>query len=318
MVKRRLLLPCPLRFSRRPLYGFLPHLQRVSRRRVEKQRRRRKVVQPCSRSKAELETSDKGIISKGEERDKTLELIMIQEKTESTRNEIISEAAAFELPGIPLAPSNQGKKPGVTFILEKASLVCAHVGKKYEILRSNKHAAFLWKKNKNPYNYRPDIVYEALGEIMDSRLCKAGMLEAIYVKTDEGVLIKIEPNTRMPRGLGGFCSMMVELLQRFRIKAMGNKGKLVRLVENPITQYIPVNSRKIGLSHSSNKLVDMDDYVDCISKEESLVFVVGAMTYEKIDADYIDDLVSANCHPLNAEMSLRNICLALERKWNIL
>ncbi|XP_022765819.1 ribosomal RNA small subunit methyltransferase nep-1-like [Durio zibethinus] len=216
MVKR--LLPCLLRFSRRPLYRF-SLLQRVSGR-VEKKRRKREILQPYSRSKSGLEISDKSI-SKGENRDKTLDL-MVPEGTQLTRNKIISEAAAFELP---------------------ASLVCANVGKRFEILRSNKHAAFLRKKNRNPYNYRPDIVYEALGEIMDSRLCKAGRLEAIYVKNDEGVLIKIEPNTRMPRGLGGFCSMMAQLLQKFSIKAAGGKRKLLLLVENPVTQYLPVNSR---------------------------------------------------------------------------
>ena len=45
---------------------------------------------------------------------------------------------------------------------------------------------------------------------MDSRLRMAGKLKAVYIRTDEGVLIKVEPNARIPRTLEEFCDMMGE------------------------------------------------------------------------------------------------------------
>lgn len=170
----------------------------------------------------------------------------------------------------------------------------------------------------NPYDFRPDIVHEALLQIMSSRLCMAGRLRAVFIRTDEGILIRVEPQTQIPKTLGSFCNMMAELLQKFSIKSKGNQGKLLRLIQNPVTDHLPVNSRKIGLSFSSSKTVQIRDYVNAANCAENLVFVVGAMAHGKIDADYIDDLISVSGYPLSAGTCLRRICIALERKWKIL
>lgn len=45
-----------------------------------------------------------------------------------------------------------------------------------------------------------------------------------------------------------FTIVEAQLLQKLSIKAKGKGGKLLRLVENPVTQYLPVNSLKIGES----------------------------------------------------------------------
>jgi hypothetical protein len=38
----------------------------------------------------------------------------------------------------------------------------------------------------------------------------------------------------------------VQLLQKLSITAVGNREKLLRVIKNPVTQYLPLNSRKIG------------------------------------------------------------------------
>ncbi|XP_006595348.1 ribosomal RNA small subunit methyltransferase NEP1 [Glycine max] len=85
---------------------------------------------------------------------------------------------------------------------------------------------------------------------------------------------------------------MAELLQKFSIKSKGGHGKLLRLIQNPVTDHSPINSCKVGLSFSSQKTVQLRDYVSDANCNENLVFVVGAMAHGKIDADYIDDLIS--------------------------
>jgi len=99
-----------------------------------------------------------------------------------------------ELSGIPIAPSEkESTKPNVIFILERASLEVAKVGKvllptllflillffftlnfhsilclffvfmalqTYQLLNSDDHANFLRKNNKNPGDYRPDITHQ--------------------------------------------------------------------------------------------------------------------------------------------------------------
>ncbi|KAJ4706757.1 Ribosomal RNA small subunit methyltransferase NEP1 [Melia azedarach] len=229
------------------------------------------------------------------------------------------EAVVHEMEGIPIAPSEQNtKKPGVIFILEKASLEVAKVGKSYQILNSDDHANFLKRNNKNPADYRPDIVHQALLSILDSPITKAGRLGAIYVRTDKGVLFEVKPHVRLPRTYKRFAGIMLQLLQKLSITAVGKREKLLRVIKNPITQYLPVNCRKIGFSYSSEKLVKMRNYVATVSNEADLVFVVGAMAHGKIDSDYTEDLLAISGYPMSAARCIARICEALEDKWDIL
>lgn len=59
-----------------------------------------------------------------------------EEKTEigEVEGERDSGEAPFELPGIPILPSNQKPKAGVIFVLERASLEVAKVGKVYTFM----------------------------------------------------------------------------------------------------------------------------------------------------------------------------------------
>ncbi|KAL9398266.1 hypothetical protein Peur_007227 [Populus x canadensis] len=238
-----------------------------------------------------------------------------EEKTE--------EAKEMQLPGveegIPIVPSHQtGKKPGVIFVLEKASLEVAKVGKSYQILNSEEHANFLRRNKKNPADYRPDIIYQALLSILDSPLNKAGRLRAVYVKTDKGVLFEVKPHVRIPRTYKRFAGIMLQLLQKLSITAVGNREKLLRVIKNPVTQYLPLNSRKIGFSHSSEKLVQMEKYVAGVGDDTDLVFVVGAMSHGKIECDYVDDFISVSEYPLSAAWCIARVCEAVSKKWRVL
>ncbi|KAJ8445536.1 hypothetical protein Cgig2_012424 [Carnegiea gigantea] len=85
------------------------------------------------------------------------------------------------------------------FVLEQASLKIGFVGKKRKILYASEDAKFLLKKGKNLVDYRPDILYQALHEILDSRINKVGGIEAVYVKTDTGILFEVKTHARIPR-----------------------------------------------------------------------------------------------------------------------
>ncbi|XP_011016002.1 PREDICTED: ribosomal RNA small subunit methyltransferase nep-1-like [Populus euphratica] len=271
---------------------------------------------------------------KGERYDKEEEEVedeqVQEEKTDSETEmsardgeEKTEEEKEMQLPGveegIPIVPSHQtGKKPGVIFVLEKASLEVAKVGKNYQILNSEEHANFLRRNKKNPADYRPDIIYQALLSILDSPLNKAGRLRAVYVKTDKGVLFEVKPHVRIPRTYKRFAGIMLQLLQKLSITAVGNREKLLRVIKNPVTQYLPLNSLKIGFSHSSEKLVQMEKYVAGVGDDTDLVFVVGAMSHGKIECDYVDDFISVSEYPLSAAWCIARVCEAVSKKWRVL
>lgn len=235
-------------------------------------------------------------------------------------DEMKAEDAVDQMPGIPIARGVQEskKKPGVIFVLERASLEVAKVGKTFQILNADDHANFLRKQNRDPAQYRPDIIHQALLAILDSPLAKAGKLEALYVRTEKGVLFEVKPFVRIPRTFKRFCGLMLQLLQNLSITATERRTKLLNVIKNPVTRHLPVNSRRIGLSHSSLKVVQMRDYVAAASDDVNLVFVVGAMAHGKISNDYTDDFISISQYPLSAACCLGRICNALEQKWKIL
>ncbi|KAI9082942.1 hypothetical protein K1719_035085 [Acacia pycnantha] len=227
--------------------------------------------------------------------------------------------AADELEGIPMAPSDRNTdKSKVIFVLERASLEVAKVGKSYQILNSDDHANFLRKHNRNPADYRPDIIHQALLMILDSPLNKAGRVQAVYVRTEKGVLFEVKPHVRVPRTFKRFAGVMLQLLQKLSITAVGKRDKLLRVIKNPVTQHLPLDSRKIGLSYNSQKLVDMNDHVTTIPTNMTPVFVVGAMAHGKVETDYTDEFIAVSGYPLSAAYCLTRICAALEGKWKIL
>jgi len=236
---------------------------------------------------------------------------------EAAAGEEEKEHAAVE--GLPIVPRPvDGKRlPGAIFVLEKACLEVGKVGKTMQILNSDDHANYLRKQNRNPADYRPDIIHQALLAIFDSPLTKAGRLQAVYVRTEKGVLFEIKPHVRMPRTFKRFCGLMSQLLQKLSITAVGKREKLLNVVKNPVTHYLPVGARKIGLSFSAEKSVNLFDYVAKSSDDQPLVFVVGAMAHGKIDKEYTDDYIQICNYPLSAACCLNRICSALEQKWNI-
>ncbi|TQD83454.1 hypothetical protein C1H46_031000 [Malus baccata] len=189
------------------------------------------------------------------------------------------------------------------------------VRKRWKILDSEEDADAL-KQKKDENNYQPGVVYQALRAIFDSKLNKAGMVGAVYVKTDNGVLFEIKPHVRIPRTCRRFCGVMLELLDKKCIRTKDTNEILMRVIAEPVTRHLPVNSRVVGLSYSSEKVVDIDDYVNSASDELNLVFVVGELAHGKIN-EYTDDFISVSNYPLSAKGCIGLICESLEHKWKI-
>lgn len=215
-------------------------------------------------------------------------------------------------------PDQTDEEGGVIFVLEKASLEAAKVGKTYQILNCDDHANFLRKHKRDPALYRPDIVHQALLAVLDSPLNKAGRLKGLFVKTDKNVLIQVNPHIRIPRTFKRFCGLMVQLLQKLSIRATNGPDKLLRVVKQPVTRYLPLGARRVGMSFSAPKVVQLKDYVAATGTKNNLVFVVGAMAHGKIEADYLDDFVAVSGFPLSAACCIGRICNALELRWSIL
>ncbi|KAG8379061.1 hypothetical protein BUALT_Bualt07G0049100 [Buddleja alternifolia] len=221
---------------------------------------------------------------------------------------------------ISVPPSIEESRPGVIFVFEQASLVLAKINKSYQIINPDEHAGFIRKHNLNRRDYRPDIIHEVLKRLLGRPLSMAGEIQAIYVKTIQGYLIKIEPTLAIPPTLKLFCAMISQLFQNLSIKGSGRhkNRKLLQMIKNPVTMHLPPGSYKIGLSSSSFKAVNLGEYFGAIGNDRTLVFVIGAMAHGKIENEYVDDFIAVSGLPLSARVCVSLICDELERQRSIL
>ena len=199
-------------------------------------------------------------------------------------------------------------------ILEHANLELTKDKKNPEIINSDDHRNLIKKMNKSLEDYRPDVLHQCLLNLFESPLNKAGMLQ-VYIRTKENVLIEISPKTKIPRTIKRFCGLMGQLLQKYRIRAMNSSEVLLKVIKNPITQYIPFGCPIISTNEKS-KLIKLEDYIDNL-KSNNVAFVVGAISKGDVNIDYMTDTVSISSFPLTAGIVCSKICTAFEKCWDI-
>ena len=212
---------------------------------------------------------------------------------------------------------NSAAERRFVFVLEKASLETAKIGKGYQLLNCDDHANFLRRNGRDPASYRPDIVHQELLAILDSPLNKAGHINEVYVHTNNKVLFKVSPNTRIPRTFKRFCGLMVQLLQKLSIRTTNGPEKLIKVVKSPVYQYFPAGAKRVGLSFSAPYVSDLRQYVKTLPEKVPVVFTLGAMSHGSIDSIYIDDLISVSQYPLSGACCISRITSCLENEHNI-
>ena len=218
---------------------------------------------------------------------------------------------------------NKTSEKRLIVVLEQANLETIKIGKVYELLNCDRHKNHLLKYKRDPNaNARPDITHQCLLMLLDSPLNRAGLLQ-IYIHTFKGILIEVNPQTRIPRTFDRFAGLMVQLLHKLSIRSQDTvQGgiKLLKVIKNPVTDHFPVGCKKICMSFTASRLVNVREYVrdECIDPDQSIVFVIGAMAKGSVNIDYHEEALSISSYPLSAALTCSKVCAAFEEKWNIL
>lgn len=209
-------------------------------------------------------------------------------------------------------------------VLENANLETIKIGKVYELLNCDRHKNHLLKFKRDPNdNARPDITHQCLLMLLDSPLNRAGLLQ-VYIHTHKGILIEVNPQTRIPRTFDRFAGLMVQLLHKLSIRSEDSvQGgiKLLKVIKNPVTEHFPVGVKKILMSFSASEqnLVNVTEFVrDQFDENQSVVFVIGAMAKGSVQIDYHEQTASISSYPLSAALTCSKVCSAFEEKWNVL
>ncbi|KAI0388643.1 essential for mitotic growth 1 [Xylariaceae sp. FL0594] len=188
---------------------------------------------------------------------------------------------------------------------------------KYSLLNSDEHIGVMRKMNRDISDARPDITHQCLLTLLDSPINKAGKLQ-IYIHTAKGVLIEVSPTVRIPRTFKRFAGLMVQLLHRLSIRSTNSQEKLLRVIQNPITDHLPPNCRKVTLSFDE-EIVRPRDYIERLGPKESICVFVGAMAKgsDNFADEYVDEKIAISNYSLSASVACSKFCHAAEDAWDI-
>ncbi|GBE79013.1 Ribosomal RNA small subunit methyltransferase NEP1 [Sparassis crispa] len=188
---------------------------------------------------------------------------------------------------------------------------------KYALLNCDDHQGILAKTGRDIADARPDITHQCLLTLLDSPLNKAGLLQ-VYIHTAKGVLIEVNPHVRIPRTFKRFSGLMVQLLHKMSIRGVNGPEKLLKVIKNPVTDHLPVNTIKLTLSGDS-PTIRLSKYLPTLPETHSIAVFVGAMARGKDDfADgIVDEKIGISNYPLSASVACGKFCCALEELWDI-
>ncbi|GAB0096091.1 Ribosomal RNA small subunit methyltransferase NEP1 [Sergentomyia squamirostris] len=200
-------------------------------------------------------------------------------------------------------------------VLEGAQLEVTKVGNVFELLNCDDHTSILRKHNRSPGSCRPDITHQTLLMLMDSPLNRAGLLQ-VFIRTHQNVLIEVNPSTRIPRTFKRFAGMMVQLLNKFCVRADTTSGeKLLKVIKNPISNHLPAGCRKITMSFTGSLVGNCRELVPTNNKP--IVMVIGAFAHGNVEVDYTEESVSISKFPLSAALTCTKLCNAFEEVWGV-
>lgn len=236
--------------------------------------------------------------------------------------------------------ADKGKNIQVIVLLENANLETVKVPGRttgLALLNSEDHHHVLKKTKRDANDARPDILHQCLLTLLDSPLNKAGKLK-VYVRSARNVLIEVHPQTRIPRTVRRFYGLMVELLQKYKVRGTSGSSPLLKVIRNPITSHLPVGTRKIVCTYNCDNIVDVRDHAarmanlaarpdkqvgghasdagggDKNTEEDalSILYVVGAMAHGKVTEEWAEDNICISEYPLSAATVCSRITYAYE------
>lgn len=235
-------------------------------------------------------------------------------------------------PAPPKLPRNLVEKDAMRrliIVLDKAALEIARLGSssltrgggkissstgpvRYVLLNGEDHSGLIKKNGKDPAAYRPDITHQCLLSLLDSPLNKAGKL-AIYIRTLKGVLIEVNPMTRIPRTYTRFAGLMVQLLHKLSVKSEGSSERLLHVIKNPLEDHLPVRVIRVAFS-DKGPVVKVREWAHSLPSDKSVVIHIGAMSHgeDTFEGCPKENVISISQYPLSASVACGKACDAFE------
>lgn len=111
----------------------------------------------------------------------------------------------------------------------------------------------------------------------------------------------------------------MQLLHKLSIRSVNGSEKLLKVIQNPVTDHLPPGCRRIVLSGDA-PTVRLSSWTQTLPKEQPVCIVVGAFAHgpDTFADAYCDEKIGVSEYPLSASVACGKLCNAFEELWSII
>jgi rRNA small subunit pseudouridine methyltransferase Nep1 len=185
------------------------------------------------------------------------------------------------------------------------------------LLDQNLHGAALGKLEDGARRGRPDIVHYCLLTLLESPLNKAGGLE-VAIHTRHRLLIRVKPDTRLPRGEARFQGLMGKVLREGRSQ---DKKPLIWVQDDVLTPAQALHAFAKGpvlRLDEGGALLSPTDIAARADASQDLTLVLGAFPSGAFLPEWVEavpEAVSIWKEPLNAWAVAAEVAAGYRARW---
>jgi rRNA small subunit pseudouridine methyltransferase Nep1 len=136
---------------------------------------------------------------------------------------------------------------------------------------------------------RPDITFLSLLTLLETPLCKEGLL-GVHLHLQDGRIVEISPEVRLPRNYDRFVGLFEQLLERGQVPAQDEP--LLKIIPSSLQELISTlketgpNARTILFVEGGNQ-TNIDDLHEAYPEEVSIPVIlgIGAFPHGEISQD---------------------------------
>lgn len=179
--------------------------------------------------------------------------------------------------------------------------------------RSLHHLAMKRLAN-NEKRGRPDITHFCLLEALGSPLNKEGLLQ-LYVHTNQGYTITVNPKVRLPRNCNRFVGLMEQLFQLGKVPSEGEV--LLKLERKTLPNLIAeTEADQVLLISREGKPKTFEEAVSSLQKKRRPAVIIGGFPhghFSKTSVELADEIVSVDSEMLEAWTLTARVIYEYER-----
>lgn len=145
------------------------------------------------------------------------------------------------------------------------------------LLDQTHHGQAMTKLSENERRGRPDITFLSLMSILETPLCKEGLL-GVYLHLQDGRIVKVQSDVRLPRNYDRFVGLVEQLLQHGRVPPQGDA--LLQIINKPLSGLVADLKPELSiLATEGGKKTTISGLSKLISTDSSIPVIVGVGAY---------------------------------------